>query len=92
MAAYTLLKQADGFVLHSHRVIHNDPQTSHRGDGYRSPSKSIDDVDPGCNHVGGWAGDGSRAQYLVGGCARHRGHPRRLDGAYEESILLVPAA
>jgi hypothetical protein len=37
-------------------------------------------------------GDGSRAQYLVGRCARRRGHPRRLDGAHQEPILLVPAA
>jgi hypothetical protein len=67
VAAYTLPKQANRAVLHSHRAIHDDPQTSHRGDGYRSSSKSIDDVDPWRNHVGGWAGDGSRAQYLVGG-------------------------
>ena len=53
---------------------------------------SVDDVDPWCNHAGGWAGDGSRAQYLVGRCARRRGHPRRLDGAHQEPILLVPAA
>ncbi len=67
VVTYTLPKQADRAVLHSHRAIHDDPQTSHREDGDRSSSKSIDDVDPWHNHVGGWAGDGSRAQSLVGG-------------------------
>ena len=32
----------------------------------------------------------SRAQYLVGGCANGDRHPRRLDDADQESILLFP--
>jgi hypothetical protein len=92
VATYTLPKQANRAVLHSHRAIHDDPWTSHRGDGYRSPSKSIDDVDPWRNHVGGWAGDGSRAQYLVGGGALVVVVTLVGWMAYQEPILLVPAA
>ena len=70
VAAHTFSQQADRALLHSGRAIHDDPQTSHSGIGNSTSSQPIDDVRPRCNHAGGWAGDGSRAQYLVGGCAR----------------------
>ena len=57
----------------------------------QNPSMMLD-VDSGHNDARGWAGGGSCSQYLVGRCARGCGHPRRLDNAHQESILLIPAA
>src|SRR5208282_936190 len=75
VAAYTFSQQVDRAVLHSRRAIHDGSQPSDCGDGDRPSSEPIDDVDPRRNHAGGWAGNGSCSQYLVGRYARRRGHP-----------------
>ncbi len=44
VAAYTLSQQADRAELHSHRAVHDDSQTGHRGIGDRPSSESIYDA------------------------------------------------
>src|SRR5208283_6049294 len=66
-------------------------QTSDFGISDSSSSRSLNDVRPWCDHVDRWVGDGSRAQCLVGRCADGDRHPRRLDDAGQEPVLLVPA-
>ena len=63
-----------------------------RGDGSSPSSEPVNGIRPRRSHAGRWVGNGSRAQHLVGWCARGCSHPRRLDDADQELSVFIPAS